>query len=94
MGGRLRGFLALDEKDGLPVQRKHLGDLIGFFTNEVGNLNEIVHIWAHEDLADGTKRRPAMVGDPAWQTYLQKNGEFMNHTNNKMLVPTSFSPTK
>ena len=85
--GRLRDFLALYEKEGLPVQKKHLGNLVGFFTTEVGNVNEIVHIWGYEDLA-------AMAADPAWQAYLQKSREFMKHMNNKILVPTSFSPTK
>jgi hypothetical protein len=92
--GRLREFLALYEKEGLPVQKKHLGNLVGFFTTEVGNVNEIVHIWAYEDVADRAKRRAAMAADPAWQAYLQKSREFMKHMNNKILVPTSFSPTK
>jgi hypothetical protein len=92
--GRLRDFLALYEKEGLPVQKKHLGNLVGFFTTEVGNVNEIVHIWGYEDLADRTKRRAAMAADPAWQAYLQKSREFMKHMNNKILVPTAFSPTK
>jgi NIPSNAP protein len=60
--GRLREFLALYEKEGLPVQKKHLGNLVGFFTTEVGNVNEIVHIWAYEDLAD---RTPG--GAPQWR---------------------------
>jgi hypothetical protein len=92
--GRLREFLALYEKEGLPVQKKHLGNLIGFFSTEIGNVNEIVHIWAYEDLADRTRRRAAMAADPAWQAYLQKSREYMKHMNNKILVPTSFSPTK
>ena len=92
--GRLREFLALYEKEGLPAQMKHLGNLVGYFTTEVGNVNEIVHIWGYEDLADRTKPRPAMAADPAWQAYLQKSREFMKHMNNKILVPTSFSPTK
>ncbi len=40
---RLRDVLALYEKEGLPVQKKHLGNLIGYFTTEVGNVHEIVH---------------------------------------------------
>ena len=40
--GRLRDFLALYEKEGLPVQLKHLGHLVGYFSTEVGNVNEIV----------------------------------------------------
>jgi hypothetical protein len=63
--GRLRDFLALYEKEGLPVQKKHLGNPVGFFTIEVGNVNEIVHIWGYEDRADRAKHRAAMAADPA-----------------------------
>jgi hypothetical protein len=69
--GRRREFLALYEKEGLPVQKKHLGNLVGFFTTEVGNVNEIVHIWAYEDLADPhpptcrNGRRSRLAGIPA-----------------------------
>jgi hypothetical protein len=92
--GTVRDFLALYGREGLPVQMKHLGRLVGYFTTEVGNVNEIVHIWACEDLGDRTKRRAAMAADPAWQTYLQKSREYLQHMNNKILVPTTFSPTK
>ena len=91
--GRLREFLALYEKDGLAVQTKHLGNLVGFFTSEIGNVNEIVHIWGYQDRADRTKQRAAMAADPAWQAYLQNSREYLKHMDNKMLVPTAFSPT-
>jgi hypothetical protein len=83
--GRLKDFLALYEKEGLPVQLKHLGNLVGYYTTEVGNVNEIVHIWGYQDLADRTRRRAAMAADPAWQAYLQKSREFMKTMNNKIL---------
>jgi hypothetical protein len=50
---------------GLPTQRQHLDSLVGFFTTEIGNVNEIVHIWASEDRADRIRRRAAMAADPA-----------------------------
>jgi hypothetical protein len=90
--GRLREFLALYEKEGLPVQKKHLGNLVGFFTTEVGNVNEIVHIWAYEDLADRTKRRAAMAADPAWQAYLQKSREYMKHITTRYWCRPPFHP--
>jgi len=91
--GRLRDFLALYENEGLPVQKKHLGNLVGFFTTGIGNVHEILHIWGSGDLADRTRPRAAMMSDPARQAYLQKSREYMKHTNNKILVSTGFSPT-
>jgi NIPSNAP len=72
---RVRDFLALYEMEGLAVQMKHIGHLVGYFTTEVGKVNEIVHIWAYQDLADRTKRRAAMAAVPAGQSYLQKSRE-------------------
>ena len=48
--GRVRDFLSLSlsEREGLPVQMKRLGRLVGYFIPEVGNVNEIVHIWADQ----------------------------------------------
>ncbi|HYX03010.1 MAG TPA: NIPSNAP family protein [Reyranella sp.] len=92
--GRLRELLALYEKEGPPVQKKHLVNFVGFFTTGIGNVHEILHIWGSGDLADRTRRRAAMMSDPARQAYLQKSREYMKHTNNKILVPTGFSPTK
>jgi len=91
--GRLREFLALYEKERLPVQKKRLGNLAGFFTTETGNANESVHIRAYADLADRAKRRATTVVDSASQAYLQKSREYMKYVNNKILVPTSLSPT-
>ena len=76
------------------MQRKHLDNLVDSLTSEVGNVNEIVHIWPYGDLADRTKRHAAKAADPVRQAYLQKSREYMKHMNNKILVPTSVSPTK
>ena len=70
------------------MQMRHLG------RTEVGNVNEIVRIWTYDNLADRTSRRATMAAEPAWQAYLQKTREFLRTMNNKILVPTSFSPTK
>jgi hypothetical protein len=76
------------------MQMTHPGHRIGCVAAEVSNVNEIAHLWAYGDLADRTRRRAAMAAGPASQSYLQKSSEFLKTMNNKILVPTSFSPTK
>lgn len=46
----LRGadWLALYKSEGLPLQKEFLGQLIGFFTTEIGDISQIVHIWAYK----------------------------------------------
>lgn len=92
--GRLASFLELYEKEGLPVQEKHLGKPIGYFVTEVGALNQVVHLWGYESQADRERRRNAMDADPAWIAYRKKSAATGNIQlqENKILKSTSFSP--
>ncbi len=92
--GRLAAFLELYEKEGLPIQIKHLGKPIGYFVTEVGTLNQVVHMWGYESMGDREKRRNAMEADPDWIAYRKKSGAAGNIQlqENKLLKSTKFSP--
>jgi hypothetical protein len=92
--GRLKAFLALYEAEGLPVQLRHLGKPIGYFTTEIGTQNQVVHLWGYESMADREQRRNAMEADPAWAAYRQKSAASGNlqYQENKILKSVSFSP--
>ena len=89
-------WLAYYEKHGLPVQEKHLGGLVGFFTSEIGTLNQNVHMWKYESLSDREARRAAMVKDPAWHAFIQNGPQPhpLISQESQILVPTAFSPMK
>ncbi|MDE2228193.1 MAG: NIPSNAP family protein [Alphaproteobacteria bacterium] len=82
-------------KHGLAVQQEMLGKLIFFGTTEVGPLNQIVHIWAYNSLAEREQKRSAMAKDPRWHEYL-KNAPpgLLLSQESKILNPASFSPLK
>jgi hypothetical protein len=94
-GGAAR-WLDYYEKHGLPVQQKYLGGLVGFFTSEIGALNQIVHMWKYESLGDREARRAAMAKDPDWHAFLkgQPQPSPLISQASQILVPTSFSPLK
>jgi hypothetical protein len=46
--GKVPEFQALIEKEALPVISKY-SKLVGWWSTDVGPLNEVVHIWAYED---------------------------------------------
>ncbi|MDP6688309.1 MAG: NIPSNAP family protein, partial [Alphaproteobacteria bacterium] len=79
---------------GLPVQEKHLGRLLGFFTTEVGPINQAVFMWAFDSMGDREQRRAAMAKDPDWATFLAKVDALgaLKQQTNKFIVPTDFSP--
>ena len=72
--GRLKAFLELYEREGLPVQRRHQGDPVGYFTTEIGTNNQVVHLWAYENFADRVTRGAALDADPEWAAYRVKSG--------------------
>ncbi|HEX7889764.1 MAG TPA: NIPSNAP family protein [Ramlibacter sp.] len=91
---RTRDFLALYERAALPLQKKHLGHLVGFFVSEVGPLNQVVHLWAFDSLAERERRRKAMEEDPLWPDYVNALRELdvILEQETKMLRSVSFSP--
>lgn len=92
--GKLKEWAALYEKEGLPVQSRILGNLIGFFVTEVGTLNTIVHLWGYENFAERERRRAQMNADPDWQAYLAKAAPYLQRMENRILTPLPFSPIK
>jgi hypothetical protein len=84
-------FLALYQREGYPVQTRHLGEPVGFFTTDIGTLNQIIHLWGYKDYADRQARRAGMVADPEWQAYLAKASQYFLKMENRILVPTAFS---
>jgi hypothetical protein len=90
--GSVGAYLRLVGGEGIAIQRRHLDQLVGYFTTEVGPLNEITHIWAYADLADRDRRRAALLADPEWLAFLPKIQVLIEEGTNKILAPAPFSP--
>ena len=92
--GRIGEYIKMFEATGLPVQLKHLGNLIGYFQTAVGPLNQVVHLWGYEDYGDMERRRAARDADPDWTAYKAQSAGMLVSQENKILSPVSFSPLK
>jgi hypothetical protein len=79
---------------GLQIQKRILGNLIGYFHTEIGPLNTIVHLWGYESLADREKRRAALVADPEWAAYLRQSPDIIVDMESRILIPAPFSPIR
>lgn len=90
--GAVPSYLRLIQDEGIAIQQGHLGRLVGYFFSEIGPLNEIVHIWAYEDLADRERRRAALAADPKWLAILPRIQSHIETMENKIMKPASFSP--
>jgi hypothetical protein len=85
-------YLVRYETHALPLQQKHLGRLVGFFVTDIGPLNQVLHIWAYDSLAQREHCRAAMEADPAWEAFKHINRGSFVQQDVKILRPTRFSP--
>ena len=90
--GKAKEWLDYYEQYGWPVQQRHLGRCIGFFVTELGTLNQVVHLWAYDDLAHRERARATMVQDPDWATFVKDLPHVVVAQEARILKPVSFSP--
>jgi NIPSNAP len=93
--GRAGEFLKLYEELALALQQQYLGGLMGYYVSEVGELNQIVHLWRYESLADREARRARLDADPGWAVYKEAFAKLgaISHQQSTFMKPVSFSPT-
>ena len=84
-------YLALFERYALPVQRRHIGEPLGYFVVEHGPLHQVVHLWGYQSLADLEARRAARDEDPDWRDYLARTEGLVVSQENKLARPTQWS---
>jgi len=85
--GKLNDYLKIYQELGLPLQQKHLGKLVGWYTSmDIGPLNQVVHLWAYDDLADRAARRAALAKEPGWGEFLKQGMPLLQSMENKILA--------
>ncbi len=92
--GKTHEYLEIYEREALPVQREHLGHLVGYFTSEIGPLNKIIHIWAYESFVERDARREKMFSDARFKDAAKKLYPLIQTQEDVILKGTSFSPLK
>lgn len=92
--GKVPAYLALYQSEGMALQTKILGNLIGYFSTDVGPLNQVVHLWGYADFDDRTTRRAQLAATAEWQTFLPKLLAFVVTMENRILLPAAFSPIR
>ncbi|MCH9675389.1 MAG: NIPSNAP family protein [Gammaproteobacteria bacterium] len=88
---KLNPYLKLVEEFALPVMRAHGMVLDRYFIAKIGPLNQVVHIWNYESLAELERIRAARDADPKWAEYLSKTEGMVLSQENKIMEDASFS---
>ena len=90
--GKLAELVRLYDGEGTQIQQRILGNLIGAFTVDVGALSSIVQLWGYESYAERERRRAELQADDGWREFLAKIQPLIHTQENRILVPTPFSP--
>lgn len=90
--GAIPEYMKLYEAHGLTIQREALGKMVGYFSSEIGRLNQVVHLWSYEDFQDRQKRRDKLIKNSDWQKYLAMVTPLVINQSSQILQPAPFSP--
>ena len=90
--GKLNELVNLYETEGIELQQRYLGNLIGVFTTDIGALSTYTALWAYPSYAEREERRAKLQADPRWKDFLARLQPLLHTQQNRILVPTAFSP--
>lgn len=90
--GRMQEYLDRYAAEALELQRRHLGCHIGSFVSEIGQLNQVIHMWGFASMAEREARRTRMEQDPAWIAFRDNNAGTFLAQETRILRATAFSP--
>jgi NIPSNAP protein len=92
--GKLHELVKLYETEGIAIQLEHLENLLGVFTTEIGALSTFTSMWGYDNFAAREERRATMQADQRWQAFIPKIQPLIHTQQNRILLPTSFSPIR
>jgi NIPSNAP len=92
--GAVSEYLRVYQAEGLEVQTRILGNMIGYFYSEIGPLNQVMHIWAYDTFEERQRKRTALMQDQQWLSCLAKMGALIETQENKLMYGAAFSPLK
>ena len=92
--GKLPELIRLYDSEGIELQQSHLGGFIAAFTTDVGALSTYTSLWGYDSYAERDRRRAELQADEIWKAFLAKIQPLIHTQQNRILIPTSFSPLK
>ena len=92
--GKLNELVTLYAEEGIAIQEEILGGLVGVFTTDVGALSTYTSLWRYDSFAERERRRARLHADERWRRFLGKIQPLIHTQQNRILLPTAFSPLR
>ena len=91
--GKLADYVEKSGSIGRPIRGDRYGKLLGYWSTELGPLNQVVHLWEYADLAARTAARAGLAKDERWvKEYLPASGPLLDGQENMILTPFDWAP--
>lgn len=90
--GSIPTFYEMFEKEGLEPQQRILGNFLGMYRTDVGNVNEVIHMWGYENSGEKERRREELYKDPGFADYVVRARELITGQDVRTLIPAPFNP--
>jgi hypothetical protein len=74
---------------GRTPQVRHLGEPLGVYTVEIGELNTLVYLWQYDDFTDRAKRRQSLAEDPDFAAFRGKVRDVLISQASRILLPAA-----
>jgi hypothetical protein len=77
----------------LPIRQKYGIKLAGWYYSEVGELNQVVHIWAYQDYDHLKEAKAKVAADPDWsQKYVPRVHGLIVAQKTYIMLSPDFAP--
>ncbi len=91
--GATQDYMAAVRELALPIRQKHGVKLAGWYYSEVGELNQVVHIWAFNDEAHMAAAKGKVAADPDWTgKYLPRVQGLIESQKTYLMLSPDFAP--
>lgn len=90
--GKMAEVIELYRSEGVAALNAHPPKLLGYFTGDIGALNELIHIWKFNDDADRRAFWGALMADPKFLAFAKKIRPMFASQKNKLMMPAGFGP--
>jgi hypothetical protein len=77
----------------LEVREKY-SKIVGLWTTEAPQVNEVCHIWAYPDLNARAAVRAEVAKDPGWQEFVKRTTDLLEEMHSTVMLPAPHSPLK
>lgn len=91
--GKMSEIVRLYNAEGWAAISKHPPKLVGYFTGDIGALNQLIHLWKFDDDADRRAFWAGVYADDAFMAFAGKLRPMLQSQENKLMLSAPWGPT-